>query len=232
MRPLPTLALAASALACATPPDSSADLLPGSSVQGWLGAAEWSEEDFHYATPDPGDPTTGIPSDVVRMPTAGFAFQQALSGRRLRIGYETGLAVSWANDDARITDPGGAVLVDVDRELLLGDAFVGVYATTLLGRRWRAYGAAGPLLLYGAAHETSDTLDLRADAFGTGAYARAGLEVRVGAFSYLGVGVRALTGRLDFDSGLPDFDVDGVQAFVTFTGVASGEPRAGFPGYR
>ena len=56
--------------------------------------------------------------------------------------------------------------------------------------------------------------------FGVGGYVRGGAEYRLEDGSFLGIGVRALTSDLDFDTRADaNVDLDGVQVMLTYTQI-------------
>lgn len=50
-----------------------------------------------------------------------------------------------------------------------------------------------------------------------GVYARTGIELKLGDGYWMGLGVRAFSSRLDFDSAADKTDVEGAQFLITYT---------------
>lgn len=84
------------------------------------------------------------------------------------------------------------------------------------------WGGAGPLVQYALVDlEYTDTGGdddfLGGDGFGTGVYARAGLEVLWSPGTFVGFSLRWVDADVDVGDGLERFDVDGVQLMVTIS---------------
>jgi hypothetical protein len=54
-------------------------------------------------------------------------------------------------------------------------------------------------------------------AFGAGGYVRGGIDFMLSTNSAIGLGVRAIKTKLDFEDVIGDVDVDGVQGMLTYT---------------
>jgi hypothetical protein len=165
---------------------------------------------------DDGDPGAFAVAEYSAMPSVGVAGMQPLTHDPLHVGLEGTLFFSWWVDEAETFASGD---VDVDTRLLITDLGIGPYVSTSMGRNVRAYAGAGAAFLFAALDVESDAAEDDPDSwsFGVGGYARAGLELRLGDGSLLGLGVRGVAADLDFDGDHPDAAADGLQVFLTYT---------------
>ena len=114
------------------------------------------------------------------------------------------------------------MLVDVDLDFFAQEIFAGLFASRVSRNgMWRMYVGGGPLMVFGQAdidyENEVDVFDETDSAFGTGLYARGGIEYRLGDGSLLGFGLRAFTADLDFDDEIDDAEFEGVQGLLTYT---------------
>jgi hypothetical protein len=123
-------------------------------------------------------------------------------------------------------------VIRIDSSLWLLDLSAGVCLDQSLGRRWRLYLAAGPAMVFGEHDEDEDvrsgedaddpaaTDDFKGkneSEFGIGGYVRAGIEYQFAPGSLVGISVRGLATDMEFDNTVDSTEVNGVQAFLTFT---------------
>ncbi|MEZ4483276.1 MAG: outer membrane beta-barrel protein [Syntrophotaleaceae bacterium] len=202
-------------------------------LQGYVGAASFDEDAMTFYQASETDPDTGSTTDLSSMPYLGLSVQYALSPKPTHVGIDTSLLFGWRSDDSSAFIGNGQARVKIDAELWFLDLAVGVYAQTVLGERWRVYGAVGPMLLFGEYSDDTEEEDLSASptteqkesssdsAFGYGGYAKLGVEYALSRNNYIGIAVRAITTTLEFDNALDDSGLSGFQGFATFTHVYS-----------
>jgi hypothetical protein len=193
---------------------------PGQAVlQGFLGAYVLDEVGRSGGNQVPVD---GSDEELAQLPAIGGGGQWKLAGERLDLGFEGMFSVGWrANAEAFAVGGGGAV-VAVDADLLLLDIYGGPFVSLFLGERWRVYAAAGPMMTWADYDQTGagGTYDDSGSGFGTGWYARTGLELVVQPGLMIGAGVRWSDSTIDLGSGLGDLDVEGLQwALTVSTGI-------------
>lgn len=198
-------------------------------LQGYIGAAKFDEDSLTFLEASDTEPETVSTSDLSSMPFIGVAGQFAFSPGQTHFGIDTSLLFGWRSDDTTVTAGNGRARVKIDSSLWLVDLAVGLYGQTVLADRWRIYGAAGPVLLFGEYSDDTKNEDLTVapleeteesnsdSAFGAGGYAKLGIEYAISNDSYVGIAVRGVASNLDFDRALDDDGLTGGQAFVTFT---------------
>ena len=106
--------------------------------------------------------------------------------------------------------------------MFLIELYGGPFVSLFLGERWRVYGGVGPMLQWASYDQESADTDFNGNGsgFGTGWYARTGLELAVRPGLMIGAGVRWSDSVVDLDSGLGDLDLEGIQwAFTVTTGI-------------
>jgi len=180
-------------------------------MQGFLGVSGYSNVEVEDASID------GDKGDLDQLPVLGGGAQWKLGGERVDIGIEGLLAFSWrANAEAWAVGGGGAaVAIDVDMSVF--ELYGGPFLSFFLGDKWRAYGAAGPLMQWVDYDQSGSGLDEGGSGFGSGWYARAGLEFALPTRTMIGFGVRWSDTSVDLGGGLGDLEMDGLQALITFT---------------
>jgi hypothetical protein len=201
--------------------------------QGYVGASSFDEDAMTFYKASDGDPDTVSTTDLSSMPYLGISAQFALSPGPTHFGIDSSLLFGWRSDDSSVFVGNGQARVKIDSELWMLDLAVGVYAQTVLAKRWRFYGAVGPMLLFGEYSDDTEEEDLSVtpgseqkesnsdSAFGFGGYAKFGVEYALSQDNYIGVAVRGVMTNLEFDQALDDGDLSGLQGFVTFTHVYS-----------
>ena len=202
-------------------------------LQGYVGAASFDEDAMTFHEVSDTDPDTVSTTDLSTMPYLGFSVQYALSPKPTHVGIDTSLLFGWRSDDSSVFIGNGQTRVKIDSELWLLDLAVGVYAQTVLGERWRFYGAIGPMLLFGEYSDDTKEEDLSVtptteqkkssseSAFGFGGYAKLGVEYALSRNDNIGIALRTTKTNLEFDNVLEDGGLSGFQGFVTFTHVYS-----------
>lgn len=187
-----------------------------SSIQGFMGVMEL--DDQRYDLP----PGLGeyADSEIGTMPALGFAVQRKVAGERLQFGIEGGVTVGFERDTAAF-NVGNSVIIVGNNNLILGDAFLGMYAALLLGDGARIYAGAGPLLQYADVELEFDdggsNSRLDQSGFGWGAYGRVGIEFDFGGGQRIGFFMRRLESSVDIGDDLGETDFKATQAFFTLS---------------
>ncbi|MBE0575195.1 MAG: outer membrane beta-barrel protein [Desulfuromonadales bacterium] len=217
------------ALAIGTPVAAAGEYQGLTYFQGLVGAASLDENKLTFAEPDLNDPDAMSTNDLSTMPYLGIAGQYAFAGTESHIGVDASLLIGWRSDDTSISAGNAQTRIEIDSELWLVDLAIGLYAQTVLGNRWRLYGAVGPMMLFGEYSDDTTAEDLTVtpmietrdsyseSVFGVGGYAKAGVEYRIAGDAYLGITVRGIATNAEFDRAIEDGGLSGVQGFVTFT---------------
>lgn len=184
-------------------------------VQGYFGVLNLSKADREGGSVAPvegGD-------DFESIPSLGGGGMYKLGGKRMDWGLEGMLAFSGRANAAAFVAGGGGAAVAVDVDMMVFDLYGGPFVSMFLGDRLRLYGAAGGLLQWAswdqdgpAAISSGD-----GDGFGSGVYARTGLEFLINPGMLLGFGARWSDSTIDLSGGLGDLDIEGVQYVVTIS---------------
>ena len=187
--------------------------LPGQPLMhGFLGVTM-----FNDVSVDDGGPgrVDGDEGDLDQLPLIGGGAQWKLGGERIDFGLEGLLSFGWRSDAEAFVVGGGGAAVAIDVNLLIFELYGGPFASVFLGDNLRAYGAAGPILQFANYDQTGGGLADDGSGFGSGFYARTGLEFALPSRSLLGFGVRWSDTTVDLGGSLGDLEIDGLQAFVT-----------------
>ncbi|MFT4539565.1 MAG: hypothetical protein ACI841_001801 [Planctomycetota bacterium] len=155
------------------------------------------------------------------MPALGAVWQQPLSQGVVDLGVEGGVTVGWEGG-RRTRTTGSGNESTATSELIIADVFVGPFAALNLGQNVRAYGAAGAVLQYGQVSlrttgGNGDDISVRDDSYETGYHARAGVELRVGRGTWMGLGARWFDSSIDVNGGEQAIDIVGMQYFFTIS---------------
>jgi len=197
--------------------------------QGLVGAASFDKDQLSFAETEENSPNGDSTNDLSTMPYVGIAGQFPLSNSATHVGIDASLLVGWRSDDTSIAAGNGQARIEIDSDLWLVDIAIGLYAQTILGNRWRLYGAVGPMVIFGEYSDDVSEEDLtvtptteteesnRDSAFGAGGYAKLGLEYYVSGDALIGIAVRGIATNLEFDQAIEGDKLTGVQGFVTFT---------------
>lgn len=182
-------------------------------MQGYVGAGS-----SDAATVDQGG---GFEVEIedVDYPFLGGGAQWKLGGEKVDLGVEGLLSFGWRSNVAAFYVGGGGAAVAVDVDSLLFDLSAGPFASVFLGDSTRVYVGAGPSLQWVQYDQDVDVAGTSngGSGFGTGLYARTGIEWRLDASNLIGLGFRWTDGEVDLDDGLGDLDVEGYQVYLTVT---------------
>jgi opacity protein-like surface antigen len=190
-------------------------MTPGQTfAQGMLGVSYLSESNFDDSATNP---AVIQDSDIQQVPMIGGAFQHALWGDRVDAGLEVGGTFGFQSGGAFVATGGGGLVVAVDVDMFLFDLFAGPFVSVPLGNKTRIYGGAGPVMQFAEWDQRGDGIDQSGSGFGTGLYARTGLEFEVTPAILIGIGARWSDTQVSLGSGLGNLDLAGTQAMVTFT---------------
>ena len=182
-------------------------------MQGYIGA------NFIQDMTRRGGTSIPVKGDFDELPVIGGGGQFVLGGERLDLGLEGMVNFGGRANVAafRVGGGGGAVVVDVG--LLVIDFYGGPFVSMFLGEKIRVYGAAGPVIQF-AQYDEKEGGGLQqrgGSGFGTGYYARTGMELRVRPGTLVGLGIRWVETRVDLDSNLGDLDVSGIEVVFSVT---------------
>jgi len=156
----------------------------------------------------------GDKGDLDDLPVIGGGGQFKLGGERIDWGLEGLLSFAWRSDATAFVVGGGGAAVAVDVDLLLFELYGGPFASVFLGDKLRLYGAAGPILQW-ASYDQSGTFSDDGSGFGSGLYARTGLEFALASRTLIGFGVRWSDTSVDLSGALDELEIDGFQALFT-----------------
>lgn len=181
-------------------------------VQGLIGVVEFDDDDLDLDS----SLDAQVEDDSRTLPLLGGAVQYpVVGGPGFQFGFEGGGTIAWDSDTVRVATNGGTVIVRADNDLFLVDAFVGGYANLYMGRRFRIWAGAGPLLQWGSVDMDYDDagvpVDISDTGFGGGGYARAGLEFEFVPNTWAGLSVRYVNSSLDFGEGVENIDFEATQ---------------------
>jgi opacity protein-like surface antigen len=183
-------------------------------AQGMIGANLLTAADRSGGT----DPPSGSQGDdFEQVPLLGGAFQYAMWGDRIDAGLEVGGTLGFQAGSGFVAAGGGGLIIAVDIDMLLFDLFGGPFVSVPLGAKARLYGGAGPLMQFADWDQHGDGVDESGSGFGTGLYARTGLEIELTPSMLVGIGVRWFDSTVSLGSGLGNLDLEGTQVMITFT---------------
>lgn len=217
----------------ADPPEQLPATVVQEYIQVWLGSTDadeaWSLDDSD------GNELVG---DYDNLPLGGGVGQR-LWGRRGQYGYEGGGLVSWRNEDIDYAGTSPGLLIAIEGELFMLEAFMGGVIAVQPTQWLRLYAAAGPSIAYGYLSgddeddeddDDSSTIiisgpnsfvvidgDDNSSDFSFSAYARAGIEFEFNNGVTLGASVRYADHEFDFDS-RGKLELDEVQWLLTIGG--------------
>lgn len=181
-------------------------------MQGFFGATFFEHVSVDG---DNGNEVDGDDGDLDQMPLIGGGAQWKLGGDRIDMGAELMFALSGRADAAAFVVGGSGAAVAIDVDMLLVEIYGGPFISKMLGDKIRVYGAAGPVMQFANYHQSGNGFIDDGDGFGTGWYARTGLEFELASRTLLGFGVRWSDTSVDLGGDLGDLEVDGMQAFVS-----------------
>ncbi len=196
----------------------------------FLGGLELDEQDGDRIDED-GKP---IEIEFPTLPTGGIEGEYRYGGERIAWGLNPGGSIAWKSSGTRVSGgftggTGGVIRVDIDNSLFIGELHLGGYLRGRLTESITAYVAAGPMVTYGRIEvedddlptveptgtiklESSDSSD-----FGIGYYARAGIDFSIKGEQAVGIGVRYMSTKLDFDNDIGEIDLEGPSFVLSYT---------------
>lgn len=195
-------------------------------LQGVVGAGRFDADSLTFRFPSA---ESGEERDLSSMPFIGFVGQHLFAGESTRLGFEGGVLFGWRSRHTTIVAGSNQAAIRIESSLWLLDLSAGICLDQRPGPRWRLYLAAGPAMVFGEHDAEEEFMDEPASpadvpagdesesAFGIGGYARAGLEYEFAPQSLVGFSVRGLATNMEFDRTVESAQVNGLQAFVTFT---------------
>lgn len=168
------------------------------------------------------------------LPTGGIEGEYRYGGERIAWGLNPGGSIAWKSSGTRVSggftsETGGVIRIDIDNSLFIGELHLGGYLRGRLTESITAYIAAGPMVTYGRIEvedddlpgiEPAGTIELESSNssdFGFGYYARAGIDFSIGGEQSVGVGVRYMRTKLDFDNDVGEIDLEGPSFILSFT---------------
>jgi len=179
-------------------------------MQGFFGVSAYSD----VSVDGSGSEVDGDDGDLDQLPLIGGGGQWKLGGRNVDLGLEGLLSFSGRADAEAFVFGGGGAAVAVDVDLLIFELYGGPFASVMLRDKVRLYGAAGPLLQWADYDQSGDSLDDDGSGFGSGWYARTGIEFVLPSWTLIGLGVRWSDTTVDLGD-LGDLEIDGFQGLVT-----------------
>jgi hypothetical protein len=191
------------------------------SAQALLGAVELRDLKFNIS-----DSSTPVYADFSPLPLLGGAWGTPPRGDRFQYGLEASFLIGTQVDKLNYLYAGGGGLrISLSTSLWLFDLAGGAYANLYLdpGKKVRIYAAAGPQLMYATYRENrdfsdgSDSTSSSNNAFGAGAYARAGIEFRIHNSGMAGLGVRNTWSSMNFSNAGGSSHLNGTAVFATYT---------------
>lgn len=183
-------------------------------MQGWLGARILDKIERNYG----GGVTDGADEELSQLPSIGGGALWKFSGQKLDFGFEGLFSANWRTNALAFSSSGGATIA-VDADILLLDFYGGPFLNLPIGSSTRLYAAAGPLVQF-AQYQESDTSSTEggfSSGFGTGWYARAGLEILVGEGLYAGIGARHSSSSVTLSDEMGTLDLEGTEFFFSMT---------------
>jgi hypothetical protein len=186
-------------------------------MQGYFGAGLLDEIELTGGSlPD----TDGSDESLSQFPVLGGGAQWKLAGERIDFGVEALLGFGWRADGKAFAVGGNGAAIAVEVDMLLVELYGGPFVSTFLGEHLRLYAAAGPEMQWINYDQSGPTgTEGDGDGFGTGFYARTGLEFVASPDMLIGVGVRWVDTTADMSGDLGDLDMQGYQAVVTFSRI-------------
>lgn len=216
-----------------TVPDYHLDRVPAEELEFWrMKRPRWAKRDFVLQgfiganlyetvkrTGGGGPDVDGSDEEASQMPVIGGGAQWKLAGEAVDFGLEGMFSLSGRANATAFAAGGGGAVIAVDVDLLLFEVYGGPFASYFLGDDARVYVGAGPLMQWADFSQESDIagIDDEGAGFGTGLYARTGIEFRMTEDSMIGLGCRWADSSIDLDNDLGTLDLDGFQVVLTIT---------------
>ena len=196
----------------------------------FLGGLELDEQDGDRIDED-GRP---IAIEFPTLPNGGIEGEYRYGGERVAWGLNPGGSIAWKSSGTRVSggftsDTGGVVRIDIDNSLFIGELHMGGYLRGRLTESITAYVAAGPMITYGRIEvedddlpdvEPAGTIELESSDssdFGFGYYARAGIDFSIKGEQAVGIGLRYISTKLDFDNDIGEIDLEGPSFVLSYT---------------
>lgn len=217
-------------LLLAAPVHSAGDTEPKPLLQVYFGVLELDDQRGQWSN----DTQDAVDVNFSSLPTGGLETEYIFGRGFVHWGLNPGGSISWKNDDTKISgslteQTGGALRVELDNSLMLAELHLGAYVRGRLGERVTAYGAAGPMVMYGSLDVNSehvdpapvdgsvDIPDSSSNDINLGYYARAGIDFEIEENQHIGLGIRYLSTELDFDETAGKLDIKGPQYVLTLS---------------
>jgi hypothetical protein len=184
-------------------------------LQGFFGVNEYENfERTGGGTPN----VDGSDEDASELPVLGGGGQWKLAGRNIDFGMELMFSFAWRANATAFAVGGGGAAIAVDVDTFTTELYGGPFANIFLGDKARVYASVGPLLQWASYDQESalDVIDDSGSGFGTGYYARTGIEFAMGRGTMIGLGVRWSESEVDLGSA-GDLEFDGIQWALTVT---------------
>jgi hypothetical protein len=185
-------------------------------MQGFLGASFFQTVQL---TGGSGPEVDGSGESLAQMPTIGGGGMFKLGGDGVDFGLELMFSFSGRANASAIAIGGGGAVIAVSVDMFLFELYGGPFANVFLGNDTRVYASAGPLMEWADFTQQSDSanIDDHGHGFGTGFYARTGIEFALPDRTMIGFGVRWSKSTVDLDNSLGTLDLDGFQVVLTVT---------------
>jgi hypothetical protein len=183
-------------------------------AQGFIGVGYPDELSF-----ESGGGSVEIDADELDdLPVIGGGAQLKLAGERIDFGVEGMLSFAFRSDLVAFASGGGGGFVAVDVDVYVFDLYGGPFLSKSIGERTRIYAAAGPILRFLDYSQDDETTgeEVDEDGFGSGVYARGGIEFMLPSGTLVGFGTRWSSAEVDLGD-FGDSDLEDVQAVITVT---------------
>jgi hypothetical protein len=182
-------------------------------MQGFFGVNEYDTMKVKHGNVD----IDGSGEDSAELPTIGGGAQFKLGGKRIDFGLELMFSFAWRANATAIAVGSGGAAVAVDISTFTTELYGGPFANLFLGDKARIYASVGPMLQWASYDQDAGDFGVVHDSgsgFGTGFYARTGIEFMLTNRSMLGLGVRWSESEVDLGS-TGDLELDGIQWALT-----------------
>jgi opacity protein-like surface antigen len=185
-------------------------------LQGFFGASFFRTMQL---TGGSGPDVDGSDEPIAQMPTIGGGGQYKLGGDGVDLGFEMMFSFSGRANAAAIAIGGGGATIAIKVDMFLFELYGGPFANVFLGDNTRVYASAGPVMEWADFTQQSESasIDDHGMGFGTGWYARTGIEFAMTDRTMIGFGVRWSRSTVDLDNSLGTLDLEGFQAVFTIT---------------
>lgn len=182
-------------------------------MQGYFGVSYYDNVTVEGSGPGHVD---GDKGDLDQLPVFGGGAQWKLGGERIDYGLECLFDFSWRSNATAFVVGGGGATVAVDVSMLIWEIYGGPFVSVFLGDNIRLYAAAGPVMQWAQYDQYGVATD-HGSGFGTGLYARTGIEFVLPSRTMFGFGARWSDTRTDLSGNVGDLQMDGLQILLTVT---------------